>query len=169
MKVLEDMLIKKKGKSHSGVLVVTVFFGPGQFSCPKNCHYCPDQPGIARSYLLKEPGVLRGFRNAWDPIRQFNDRASALECNGHVVDKIELIILGGTFSFYPHEYCEEFMAASFYAANTYFDSASRGEGSEVEDIDPKTGIRRMRSLAEGNKDKRDCEVSYYRRHGRDST
>ena len=121
--LVEDILLKKRGKSHSGVLVITVFMGPGKFSCPKNCHYCPDQPGIARSYLLREPGVLRGHRNGWDPIRQFNDRASALENNGHIVDKIELIILGGTFSFYPKDYVEEFMTASFYAANTYFDAA----------------------------------------------
>ena len=132
---LEEILIKKKGKSHSGVLVVTVFMGPGQFSCPKDCHYCPNQPGVARSYLLKEPGVLRGYRNAWDPIRQFYDRASALENNGHVVDKIELIILGGTFSFYPKDYAEEFIAASFYAANTYFASPPfRAMGSIAEEI-----------------------------------
>lgn len=120
---MEEILVRKRGKSHSGVLVVTVFMGPGEFSCPKNCHYCPNQPGIARSYLLKEPGVLRGYRNGWDPISQFYDRASALENNGHVVDKIELIILGGTFSFYPKKYVEEFMTGSFYAANTYYDSA----------------------------------------------
>lgn len=121
--VAEALLVRKKGKSHSGVLVVTVFMGPGKFSCPKDCHYCPNQPGVARSYLLKEPGVLRGFRNGWDPIRQFYDRASALENNGHVVDKIEIIILGGTFSFYPKDYVEEFMTATFYAANTYYDQA----------------------------------------------
>ena len=121
-KLMDAALTKKGGKSHSGVLVITVFMGPGPFSCPKDCHYCPNQPGIARSYLLREPGVLRGYRNGWDPIRQFNDRALALENNGHVVDKIELIILGGTFSFYPKDYVEEFITASFYAANTYFDA-----------------------------------------------
>jgi len=121
---LESVLVKKKGKSHSGVLVITVLMGPGAFSCPKDCHYCPDQPGIARSYLLKEPGVLRGFRNQWDPVLQFVDRASALENNGHTVDKIEILILGGTFSFYPKDYCEEFIAALFYAANTYFDDVA---------------------------------------------
>lgn len=130
---VESLLIRKKGKSHSGVLVVTVFMGPSEFSCPKDCHYCPNQPGIARSYLLKEPGVLRGYRNGWDPIRQFYDRASALECNGHVVDKIELIILGGTFSFYPKQYAEEFIAASFYAANTYYDSTPLRPLQSLED------------------------------------
>lgn len=133
--VVEQLLIRKKGRSHSGVLVITVFLGPGEFSCPKDCHYCPNQPGVARSYLLKEPGVLRGFRNQWDPIRQFVDRACALENNGHVVDKIELIILGGTFSFYPTQYVEEFMQASFYAANTYFDGAPlRKMGTLAEEL-----------------------------------
>ena len=117
---VEELLMKKKGKSHSGVLVVTSFFGPGAFSCPKDCHYCPNQPGIARSYLLREPGVLRGYRNNWDPIHQFYDRANALENNGHIVDKIELILLGGTFSFYPHDYARDFIRATFYAANTYY-------------------------------------------------
>jgi elongator complex protein 3 len=121
---LEEVLIKKKGKSHSGVLVITVLMGPSKFSCPKDCHYCPNQPGIARSYLLKEPGVLRGFRNHWDPVLQFVDRASALENNGHVVDKIEILILGGTFSFYPKDYCEEFIAGLFFAANTYDDEVT---------------------------------------------
>ncbi|CUF33771.1 acetyltransferase, putative [Bodo saltans] len=133
--IIEQLLIRKKGRSHSGVLVITVFLGPGEFSCPKDCHYCPNQPGVARSYLLKEPGVLRGYRNQWDPIRQFVDRACALENNGHVVDKIELIILGGTFSFYPVEYVEQFMQASFYAANTYFDSAPlRPSGTLAEEL-----------------------------------
>ena len=123
---LAEFLQKKKTKSHSGVLVISVIMGPGQFSCPKDCHYCPNQPGVARSYLLREPGVLRGFRNDWDPIRQFNDRARALENNGHVVDKIEIIILGGTFSFYPKDYAAEFMAGLYFAANTYYDPRSRG-------------------------------------------
>lgn len=150
---MEELLTRKKGRSHSGVLVVTTFFGPGEFSCPKDCHYCPNQPGIARSYLLKEPGVLRGFRNGWDPIRQFRDRASALDKNGHVVDKIELIILGGTFSFYPNRYAEEFIAASFYAANTYYDvrdetGGSSGGGDAVADSDGVVRLRPMLSLEE---------------------
>lgn len=118
--LLASLLLRKQTKSHSGVLVITVLMGPGKFSCPKDCYYCPQQPGVARSYLLKEPAVLRGFRNGWDPVAQFYDRASALEGNGHVVDKVELIILGGTFSFYPAEYAEQFIGACFYAANTFY-------------------------------------------------
>lgn len=128
---MDELLMRKRGRSHSGVLVITSFFGPGEFSCPKDCHYCPNQPGIARSYLLQEPAVLRGFRNGWDPIRQFRDRASALDKTGHVVDKVELILLGGTFSFYPKPYAEGFIAASFYAANTYYDARDETGGSCV--------------------------------------
>eukprot|EP00760_Papus_ankaliazontas_P004721 PhM_4_TR12042/c0_g1_i1/m.52728 len=131
---LEDLLLKKRTKSHSGVLVISVIMGPGRFSCPKDCHYCPNQPGVARSYLLREPGVLRGYRNGWDPIRQFNDRARALENNGHIVDKIEIIILGGTFSFYPKDYAEEFIGALFYAANTYYKPGQRKPKSIAEEI-----------------------------------
>lgn len=131
---VEQLFVRKRGKSHSGVLVITVLMGPSEFSCPKDCHYCPNQPGVARSYLLKEPAVLRGFRNGWDPVAQFYDRASALEGNGHVVDKIELIILGGTFSFYPAAYAEQFIAGCFYAANTYYhhsvDDAKKVDGGE---------------------------------------
>ena len=136
---LSEFLQKKRTKSHSGVLVISVIMGPGQFSCPKDCHYCPNQPGVARSYLLREPGVLRGFRNDWDPIRQFNDRARALENNGHVVDKIEIIILGGTFSFYPKDYAAEFMSGLYYAANTYYNPRSRGMLPLAEEITQNEG------------------------------
>ena len=131
---LISYLLKKRAKSHSGVLVVSVLMGPGRFSCPKDCHYCPNQPGVARSYLLREPSVLRGYRNGWDPIRQFNDRARALENNGHTVDKIEIIVLGGTFSFYPKEYAEEFMTGLYFAANTFFAPASRKSLSLEEEM-----------------------------------
>lgn len=148
---MEQLLLRKRGKSHSGVLVITVLMGPGAFSCPKDCYYCPNQPGIARSYLLQEPAVLRGYRNRWDPVAQFYDRASALEANGHVVDKIELIILGGTFSFYPSDYAEQFIAGCFFAANTFFDAPS----SRVTESSPTTTStatpphrRRLLSLAE---------------------
>jgi ELP3 family radical SAM enzyme/protein acetyltransferase len=131
---LPEYLLKKRTKSHSGVLVITVVMGPGKFSCPKDCHYCPNQPGIARSYLLREPGILRGYRNGWDPIRQFNDRARALENNGHIVDKIEIIILGGTFSFYPKDYARDFIRALYYAANTFYEPGGRPQLSLAEEI-----------------------------------
>ena len=132
---LGQLLIKKKGKSNSGVLVITVLTSPypkytnpktgtikqQKFTCKWNCYYCPNEPGQPRSYLHDEPSVLRANRNHFDPILQFHDRAMTLLMNGHPVDKIELLVLGGTWSSYPHEYQEEFIRDIFYAANTFFE------------------------------------------------
>lgn len=82
----------------SGVVVITVLTSPGTFSCPKDCHYCPNEPGQPRSYLSTEPAVLRANQNGWDAVLQFWDRASTLYHNGHIIDKIEVLVLGGTWS-----------------------------------------------------------------------
>eukprot|EP01055_Gregarina_sp_Pseudo9_P005397 Gregarina_sp_Pseudo_9__5396@NODE_65_length_4632_cov_53_918354_g60_i0_p1_GENE_NODE_65_length_4632_cov_53_918354_g60_i0NODE_65_length_4632_cov_53_918354_g60_i0_p1_ORF_typecomplete_len796_score302_05Radical_SAM/PF04055_21/3_2e22Radical_SAM/PF04055_21/8_9e03Radical_SAM_C/PF16199_5/4_3e22Acetyltransf_1/PF00583_25/1_3e04Acetyltransf_1/PF00583_25/5_2e08Acetyltransf_10/PF13673_7/9_9e03Acetyltransf_10/PF13673_7/0_00023RXLR/PF16810_5/0_3Acetyltransf_7/PF13508_7/0_37Alpha_GJ/PF03229_13/3_5e03Alpha_GJ/PF032 len=119
--VLESILIKRQVRTASGVAVVTVLTSPGKFSCPKDCHYCPNEPGQPRSYLSTEPAVLRGNQNGWDPARQFWDRARTLTKNGHTVDKVELLVLGGTWSGYAHEYQEEFVRDLFYAANVYYE------------------------------------------------
>ncbi|KAF8821194.1 elongator complex protein ELP3 [Cardiosporidium cionae] len=116
---LSHLLRKKAVRSNSGVLVITVLTSPGQFSCPKDCHYCPNEPGQPRSYLSTEPAVLRANQNDWDPVRQFNDRAMSLRKNGHVVDKIEILVLGGTWSGYPRAYQMEFVRDIFYAANVF--------------------------------------------------
>ncbi|KAF8822115.1 elongator complex protein ELP3 [Cardiosporidium cionae] len=131
---LSHLLRKKAVRSNSGVLVITVLTSPGQFSCPKDCHYCPNEPGQPRSYLSTEPAVLRANQNDWDPVRQFNDRATSLQKNGHVVDKIEILVLGGTWSGYvtscfvlyltliqkyPRSYQMDFVRDIFYAANIF--------------------------------------------------
>lgn len=114
-----ELLVKKQVRSSSGVLVITVLTAPGPFSCPKDCHYCPNEPGQPRSYLSTEPAVLRANQNGWDAVSQFDDRAETLENNGHTVDKIEILVLGGTWSGYPRDYQEEFIRDLFYAANTF--------------------------------------------------
>ena len=118
---LEHFLITKKMRSQSGVIVVAVIMAPGQFSCSQDCHYCPNFPGISRSYIPDEPTVERGKRNKFDAHLQFMERITAYFINGHPIDKIELIIKGGTFSCYPREYQKEFMRDLYYAANTTFD------------------------------------------------
>lgn len=130
---LEKLLVKKAQKSQSGVLVVTVLTSPypqvgkkkQKFSCQWNCYYCPNEPGQPRSYLHDEPSVLRANRNDFDPVFQFCDRAVTLAMNGHPVDKIELLVLGGTWASYPHEYQETFIRDLFYAANTFFEREKR--------------------------------------------
>lgn len=75
-----------------------------------------------RSYLEEEPGVLRANRYNFDPVLQFRNRGFSYIVNGHPVDKIELIILGGTWDSYPKDYQEWYIKMSYYAANTFFDS-----------------------------------------------
>ena len=101
------------GSSSSGVTQ--------KFSCEWDCHYCPNEPGQPRSYLHDEPSVLRANRNDFDAVRQFTDRAVTLAINGHPVDKIELLVLGGTWTSYPQKYQEQFCRDLFYAANTFHD------------------------------------------------
>jgi ELP3 family radical SAM enzyme/protein acetyltransferase len=130
---LEDYLISKGPRSQSGVLVVTVFTSPypevdgvaQAFSCKWNCYYCPNEPNQPRSYLLNEPGVRRANRLEFDPIRQFTDRVDALVSIGHPADKVELLVLGGTWESYPEVYRERFIRDLYYAANTYFEKKRR--------------------------------------------
>eukprot|EP00760_Papus_ankaliazontas_P015771 PhM_4_TR16716/c0_g1_i1/m.16322 len=124
---LESHLIKKGTRSHSGVLVVTVFTSPtptvrGQkqtFSCKWNCYYCPNEPGQPRSYLLNEPGVRRANMNHFDAVLQFRARVEGLAQIGHPPDKVEILVLGGTWESYPEEYRIDFIRDIFYAANTF--------------------------------------------------
>lgn len=138
----------KRGKSHSGVLVITLFTSPypeyiredgtivkQSFSCAWNCAYCPAEPGQPRSYLKGEPGVLRGNRNHFDCVAQMWDRMDTLSTIGHPVDKLEIIVLGGTWASYPLLYREAFLRDAYYAANIYWDvGEARPKGSLEEEI-----------------------------------
>lgn len=147
MDPLRNTLKIKKSKSHSGVLVITIFTSPypeyvdkvtkervkQTFSCHWNCAYCPNEPGQPRSYLKGEPGVLRANKNNFDCIRQMWDRMKTLYVIGHNIDKLEVLVLGGTWSSYPLEYREEFVRDIYYAANTFWDSDnSRREASTIQ-------------------------------------
>jgi len=149
------LLMKKKNKSNSGVIVITVLTSAhpeyidedgnkkiAKFSCKWDCHYCPNEKGHAgnnyvdqpRSYLFSEPAVLRANDNNFDAILQFNARVSTLIDLGHNVDKIELLILGGTWCSYPKHYQERFITELYYAANIYYDSIKREMLSLEEEI-----------------------------------
>ncbi|CAN0221465.1 unnamed protein product [Ascophyllum nodosum] len=145
-KALEKALVSKQVRSLSGVLIVTVLTSPHpeydvpgdggkpgerkvqRFSCKHNCYYCPNEPAHEgnnfvpqpRSYLHDEPGVRRANRCGFDAVRQFRDRISTYIANGHPIDKIEILVLGGTWSEYPEGYQREFVRDLFYAANTTY-------------------------------------------------
>mmetsp|Transcript_6372 Transcript_6372/g.8976 ORF Transcript_6372/g.8976 Transcript_6372/m.8976 type:complete len:569 (+) Transcript_6372:436-2142(+) len=110
-----------------------------KFTCEWNCYFCPNQPGQPRSYLRDEPAVLRANQNQFDPILQFTERCSTLAANGHPVDKVEVLVLGGTWSSYPLDYRTAFCRDLYYAANTLWD---------YEKVRGKLSVRKPKSLFE---------------------
>ena len=83
-----------------------------------------------RSYISTEPAVRRANANNFDPVLQFYDRAGSLSMCGHIIDKLEILVLGGTWSHYPVEYQEEFIRDIYYAANTFYHDQETGPRRE---------------------------------------
>ncbi len=109
------LLQTKPVRSQAGVTVVTVLTKP--YPCPGECVFCPTDVRMPKSYLHDEPGAQRAERYAFDPYDQTAGRIQALEQIGHPVDKIELLILGGTWSSYRRDYQEWFIKRCFEAMN----------------------------------------------------
>ena len=151
---LRNLITKKKCKSNSGVLVITVLTSAhpqytdedgevktARFSCKHDCAYCPNEPAhegnnwVAqpRSYLYSEPAVLRANANDFDPIKQMNSRLSTLIRMGHIPDKLEIIVLGGTWCEYPRDYQDRFITELYYSANIYFDSEPKRPKKTLEE------------------------------------
>ena len=99
----------------SGVTTVTVLTKP--YPCPGKCIFCPTDVRMPKSYLADEPGAMRGLEHDFDPYTQVKSRIQALESLGHPTDKIELLILGGTWSSYQRDYQEWFVKRCFDAMN----------------------------------------------------
>jgi len=113
----EKILISKKIRTRSGVAVVAVL--TKSYPCPGKCLYCPSEKNMPKSYLKNEPAVMRAISVKFNPYKQVQKRLRALELNGHKTDKLELIVMGGTFSYLPKKYQEKFIMECFRAANDY--------------------------------------------------
>jgi len=105
----------KPVRTLSGVTTVTVLTKP--YPCPGRCIFCPDDVRMPKSYLPDEPGAMRGLEHGFDPYDQVASRLDALQAVGHPTDKIELLILGGTWSAYRRDYQEWFVRRCFEALN----------------------------------------------------
>lgn len=112
---LEKLLITKKMRSLSGVSIITVLTKP--FDCPGKCIFCPTEVDVPKSYLSNEPAVMRAILCDYDPKKQVQARLESLARQGHPVDKIEIIVIGGTFSYLPKDYQEEYIKGCFDALN----------------------------------------------------
>ncbi|HEX9027754.1 MAG TPA: radical SAM protein, partial [Anaerolineales bacterium] len=105
----------KPVRTLSGVTTVTVLTKP--YPCPGKCIFCPTDVRMPKSYLPDEPGARRALQHDFDPYTQVASRLEALEAVGHPTDKIELLILGGTWSAYRGDYQEWFVRRCFDALN----------------------------------------------------
>ncbi len=112
---LLERIRMKPVRSLSGVTTVTVLTKP--YPCPGKCIFCPDDVRMPKSYLVDEPGAARAFQNNFDPYLQVQSRLESLKAVGHPTDKIELLILGGTWDSYRKDYQQEFIKRCFDAMN----------------------------------------------------
>jgi len=115
-KVLK-LVTMKPMRTQSGVSPVTILTKP--FPCPGQCIFCPNDVRMPKSYLSDEPGAQRAERNWFDPYLQTYNRLQALHNIGHSVSKTEVIVLGGTWSFYPEAYQIWFIKECFRALNDF--------------------------------------------------
>ena len=114
--VILHLLKRRITRSISGVSVIAIMTKP--LPCPGNCVYCPGQDSqpdqkVAQSYTGREPAAMRSIHNNYDPYKQVQSRIRDLEAIGHVVDKIDLVCMGGTFLSSPIDYQEEFIKGAY--------------------------------------------------------
>jgi elongator complex protein 3 len=112
---LLERIRMKPMRTLSGVTTVTVLTKP--YPCPGKCIFCPTDVRMPKSYLPDEPGAMRGLEHEFDPYAQVQSRLQQLKSVGHPTDKIELLILGGTWSSYRRDYQEWFVKRCFDAMN----------------------------------------------------
>jgi elongator complex protein 3 len=150
----------KPVRTLSGVATVTVLTKP--FPCPGECIFCPTDARMPKSYLADEPGAIRAEYHQFDPFDTTASRLRALDNIGHPTDKIELLILGGTWSYYPLDYQAWFIQRCLDAINGV-DSRSLEEAQRLNE----TAARRNVGLViETRPDYVDAaEVRRLRRYG----
>lgn len=113
-RLLQTLRMKPR-RTASGVATITVITKP--HPCSGDCLFCPNDLRMPKSYLHAEPACARAEQNCFDPYLQVSARLTALSQMGHATDKIELIVLGGTWSDYPEGYQRWFVSELFRALN----------------------------------------------------
>lgn len=129
---LRRFCVAQSSRSHSGVCVIATIMAPAyefvdengsetkvNFTCKYDCAFCPNDPQQARSYPRAEPVPKRGQQNEFCVVRQAHSRCHTLRANHHVVDKLEWLILGGTWSSFPKSYRTFYHTSLLYAANLW--------------------------------------------------
>ncbi|MFH1327642.1 MAG: tRNA uridine(34) 5-carboxymethylaminomethyl modification radical SAM/GNAT enzyme Elp3 [Candidatus Bathyarchaeota archaeon] len=138
---LIQILRRKKIRTISGVAVIAVMTKP--YPCPHGrCVYCPGGPteGVPQSYTGHEPAAMRGIQNDYNPYRQVKSRIIQLREIGHLVDKVDLIIMGGNFLSTPQSYQHDFIKQCLDALN------GDGESGDLEAAKKKAESGRIKNV-----------------------
>ena len=150
----------KPVRTLSGVTTVTVL--TKEAPCPGRCIFCPSEAQMPKSYLADEPGAARAFQNHFDPFDQVTSRINEYAAVGHPNDKIELLILGGSWSAYPRAYQEWFVRRCFHAMN----ADSLPAATQPEDVlEPNPRERKAIELTELHKAHKINETANHRNVG----
>src|SRR5687767_349428 len=142
---LLERIRMKPMRTLSGVTTVTVLTKP--YPCPGKCIFCPTDVRMPKSYLPDEPGAMRALEHAFDPYVQVESRLRALTNLGHPTDKIELLILGGTWSSYRRDYQEWFVKRCFDAMNEINEDRFKEEPKE-KSVNPDVELAKAQAINE---------------------
>jgi len=138
---LLPLLRRKITRTISGVTIIAVMTKP--YPCPQEepCAYCPGGPkfGVPQSYTGFEPAAMRGLQNEFDPLLQVRSRIKQLQAIGHKVDKIELIVMGGTFPATPLDYQTWFIKRCL-------DTITNKESADFEEAKKNAETSRIRNV-----------------------
>lgn len=122
-----NLIQKRSVRTQSGVAPVTVLTKP--YPCPGRCVYCPTDARMPKSYLPSQPAAQRAYRQKFDPYTQVVVRLKALQMTGHEISKVELRIIGGTWSNYPKNYQTWFVKRCLMAMNEFYGELSAEAGN----------------------------------------
>lgn len=128
---LAKIFQKRSIRTISGVSPIGIL--TKAYPCPGQCVYCPTEDRMPKSYMSNQPAAARALRNQFHPHRQVTNRVIALEESGHPVSKLEIIVMGGTWSFLPHAYQSWYIKQVFDAAN---------QGGEEPELDEEVELDR---------------------------
>lgn len=146
-------LLRKRGiRTLSGIAPVAVL--TKSYPCPGECAYCPHEKDVPVSYLSNEPAVMRAIRCDYDPYIQVVHRLKALVNNGHEPTKIELIVIGGTWSYLPIRYRYWYVLNCFRAANDFKKYEKKEKLIGIKSYYPKNlSLEKLRKLLQSEQKK----------------
>ena len=142
-----DRVRMKPVRTRSGVAPVTVLTKP--FPCPGRCIFCPSDVRMPKSYISSEPGAQRAAEHQFDPYRQTLSRLRSFHNTGHPTDKVELIVLGGTWSSYPEAYRIWFVLRCFEAMNRFAETIGPAALDPLARFEPEVDYRELDETVEG--------------------